>query len=193
MRIISGEYKGIQLNALKNNNTRPTSDKIKESMFNIITQDALSNRICLDLFAGSGGLGIEAISRGAARVFFIDGSYPAIKIIQKNINKLKGLASERSEVYRTDYKRAIKALSKRDIKLDVVFLDPPYRKGLIKDALKLLHEYHVLNTGAHIMIEAESSLALNDDEELLVTYQYEYKSRHPYGDIQLHYLIYHGS
>ncbi|AQL56387.1 16S rRNA (guanine(966)-N(2))-methyltransferase RsmD [Abyssicoccus albus] len=192
MRIISGDYKGIQLDALKNNNTRPTSDKVKESMFNIISQDVISDRICLDLFAGSGGLGIEAISRGAARVFFIDGSYPAIKIIQQNINKLKGLTSDRSEVYRTDYKRAIKALSKRDMKLDVVFLDPPYRKGLVEDSLKLLDEYNVLNNGAHIMVEAESSLALNE-EELLAKYQYEYKSSHPYGDIQLHYLNYHGS
>lgn len=149
MRVISGKYKSIKLNSLEGLTTRPTTDKVKENLFNIISCHGLK---VLDLFGGSGGLGIEAISRGADHVTFIDGSSSAIKIIKENINKCK-IEKDKYDIYRNDYLRALKIFSKKEEKFDLIFLDPPYKKGILDVALKNIVELNLLNEEALIVCE----------------------------------------
>lgn len=146
MRVIAGKYKKKQINAAKGMTSRPTTDKIKENIFNIL--GPLEGR-GLDLFAGSGGLGIEAVSRGIDHMIFIDGSYDAVKAIKSNLLNI----DETTEVYRNDAFRALKALSKRDIQFDIIFLDPPYHKGLIDKAIEKINEYHLLSSSGVILCE----------------------------------------
>lgn len=150
MRIISGEYKSLRLDTLEGMTTRPTTDKVKENMFNILP---FIEGDVLDLFGGSGSLGIEALSRGANHVTFIDGSSKAIKVINNNLKKCKGLDSDRYSVYRNDYLRALKILKKNNKKFDLVFLDPPYKKGLLDLALQSLIEFKLLKDDGIIVCE----------------------------------------
>lgn len=148
MRVISGKYKSIKLSSLEGLTTRPTTDKVKENLFNMLYCNDL---IVLDLFAGSGSLGIEALSRGAREVTFIDGSSQAIKIIKENVNKCK--IKENYYIYRNDFLRALKIFAKQNKKFDLIFLDPPYKKGLIDIALKYFIELNLLNNECQIVCE----------------------------------------
>lgn len=154
MRVIGGKYKRFQLTAPKGVTSRPTTDKIKETMFNILGPMEGTG---LDLFAGSGGLGIEGISRGLSKVIFVDGSYDAIQIIKKNTSFIE----EEVEIYKNDYKRALKALSKRDILFDMIFLDPPYQKDIINQILPLIETYDLLASDGQILIECEKDEAID--------------------------------
>ena len=130
MRVISGIHKSKPLESMEGRNTRPTMDKVKEGIFNSLHE---VSGIGLDLFAGSGALGIEALSRGMEKVIFVDQNFKAIKIIKANLQHLN--ISDQAEVYKNNADRALKALSKRAMQFDVIFLDPPYDKGLIDEAL----------------------------------------------------------
>ncbi|OCA85559.1 16S rRNA (guanine(966)-N(2))-methyltransferase RsmD [Bacillus sp. FJAT-27225] len=134
MRVVSGTCKGRQLKAVPGQSTRPTTDKVKEAVFNMIGPYFQGGK-GLDLFAGSGGLGIEALSRGLDQVIFIDREPKAIHTIKDNIKTCD--FEERTEVYRTDAERALKALKKRDLTFDFIFLDPPYKK---QQLVKLLEQ-----------------------------------------------------
>ena len=171
MRVIGGKYKRFPLEALKGVTSRPTTDKIKETMFNIIGPLEGTG---LDLFAGSGALGIEGLSRGLEHVIFVDGSFQAVQVIKKNTSKL----DEKVEVYKNDYKRALKALVKRDIQFDMIFLDPPYDKGIIDDALPFIRENNLLKTNGRIMIECEK-------HEVIDTLDYEVLKHENYGITKL--------
>ena len=138
MRVIAGKYKSIKLNSVDGMNTRPTTDKIKENLFNMLCCDG---RV-LDLFGGTGALGIESLSRGA------------IKTIHSNIEKCR-IPKNNYDVYRNDYKRALKILGKKEEKFDLIFLDPPYDKGLVNLALKSILENNVCNK--HCLIVCEKS------------------------------------
>lgn len=154
MRVIGGKYKRFQLTAPKGVTSRPTTDKIKETMFNILGPMEGTG---LDLFAGSGGLGIEGISRGLSKVIFVDGSHDAIQMIKKNTSFIE----EEVEIYKNDFKRALKALSKRDIQLDMIFLDPPYQKDIINQVLPLIERYDLLANDGQILIECEKDEAID--------------------------------
>lgn len=167
MRVISGKYKSIKLNTLEGMTTRPTTDKVKESLFNIISCNDLK---VLDLFGGSGGLGIEAISRGAEHVTFIDGSSSAIKTINENIKKCK-ISKDSYSVYRNDYLRALKIFAKKEEKFDLIFLDPPYKKGIIDNALENLIKLNLLNDDAMIVCEYSSEEHVNYEHEALEIYK----------------------
>ena len=130
MRVITGSCRGKFLKTLDGNDVRPTSQKVKEAVFSAIQFDIEGRRV-LDLFAGSGQLGIEALSRGAKNAVFVDNSAASIKIIKQNIESTG--FEDRSRVYSTDYS-SFAAMS-RDV-FDIVFLDPPYKKGLLLPALK---------------------------------------------------------
>lgn len=130
MRIISGTARGTKLNTLEGLKTRPTLDRIKESLFSII-QLKLPDSNILDLFAGSGALGIEALSRGANKVVFCDSNYDAIKIVNQNLEKTRFLNN--AKVLNTDYSKALEKLS--DEKFDIVFLDPPYKTNFVESAI----------------------------------------------------------
>lgn len=162
MRVIAGKYKSIKLNALEGMNTRPTTDKVKENLFNMIDCEG---RV-LDLFGGSGGLGIESLSRGAEHATFIDGSNGAIKVIYSNLEKCR-IPSENYAVYRNDYKRAIKILGKKEEKFDMIFLDPPYDKGLINESIKAILENNICNDYCLIICEKSVTESISNDFENL--------------------------
>ncbi len=148
MRVISGKYKGLVLKEYNIKGTRPTMDRIKESLFSII-QNKLPNSICLDLFAGSASLGLEAISNGAKLVYFVDKN----KIVTDNIKKNFKNIEEDYILYNLDFKDALRKIKNDNIKFDIVFLDPPYDMFLINESIKLLLEYELLNKDAYIICE----------------------------------------
>lgn len=146
--MISGRAKGIQIEAPKGENTRPTTDRVKESLFNIINH-LLKNAVVLDLFSGSGSLGIEALSRGASRSYMCDQNSKAVSTIKKNIAHC-GL-EEGAEVFCCDYKQALKKLEGEQMTL--IFLDPPYGKGLLQDAIAKIFDGNMLTDDGIIVAE----------------------------------------
>ncbi|WP_147531895.1 16S rRNA (guanine(966)-N(2))-methyltransferase RsmD [Bacillus marasmi] len=150
MRVVSGTCKGKALKAVPGNSTRPTTDKVKEAIFNMIGP-YFSGGLGLDLFAGSGGLGIEALSRGLDRVIFVDRDGKAIQTIKENISVCN--FGEYAEIYRNDANRALKAVIKRELKFDIIFLDPPYKKQQLLDILTELEQKEVLTENGVIVCE----------------------------------------
>ena len=157
MRVVAGERKGMPLKALPGNTTRPTTDKVKESIFNMIGP-FFDGGIAVDLFAGSGGLGIEALSRGAEKTIFIEKDRKAYSILLENIKKCR--YEEEVETYCNDATRAVKALCKRDITIDLLFLDPPYHKIDYYNLAGLLAEQGKLSKNAIIMCEHSNEVTL---------------------------------
>ncbi|QAS51117.1 16S rRNA (guanine(966)-N(2))-methyltransferase RsmD [Halobacillus litoralis] len=154
MRVIAGDFKGRQLMSVPTHKTRPTTDKVKEAVFHVIGPYFEGGK-ALDLFAGSGGLGIEALSRGAESCIFVDQQPKAIQTIYDNIKKLD--IEERVEVFKTDAMRAIKAAGKRELTFDYIFLDPPYNKFSYKDLMEALLENDLIAESATIICEHDAS------------------------------------
>jgi len=150
LRVISGEAKGHKLKTPKGNSTRPTSDKVKGSIFNIIAP-IISDKEVLDLFAGTGSLGIEALSRGARRAVFVDKSRECHQIIKENLSHTK--FTERAEIHVMDVCSALNMLSQKDNKFDIIFLDPPYGKGLVDETLACIADTNVLKQDTLIIAE----------------------------------------
>lgn len=148
MRVISGKYKGKNINGFDIDGTRPTMDRIKESLFSSI-QNKIKNSICLDLFAGSGSLGIEAISNGADCCYFVDNSKQILKILENNLNDI-----DNSILIKKNYEEALKDLNGK--KIDIIFLDPPYKLNLITKSIELILEYNLLNENGIIICEYET-------------------------------------
>ena len=160
MRVVAGIAKGQTLRAVPGTTTRPTSDKVKEAIFNRIGPYFEGGTV-LDLFAGSGALGIEALSRGMDHAVFVDVEQKSVSIIHKNIQATR--LDLRSEVYRSEARRALQALAKRNMRFDVVFLDPPYRMKIGNEILQKLHELCLLNVEAIIVWEHESSYTCDEE------------------------------
>ncbi|HZW80215.1 MAG TPA: 16S rRNA (guanine(966)-N(2))-methyltransferase RsmD [Candidatus Deferrimicrobiaceae bacterium] len=128
MRVIAGKYRGHPLRTLHGKDTRPTSDRLRETLFNVLTAGnpaALAGTVWLDLFAGTGAVGIEALSRGAKQVFFVETSAFATKVIEQNLQTLK--ITQGYRILRDDLSGVLWHLKREHITADVVFLDPPYR------------------------------------------------------------------
>jgi 16S rRNA (guanine966-N2)-methyltransferase len=128
MRVIAGKYRGRPLRSLRGTGVRPTSDRLRETLFNVLTAgnpDALAGSVWLDLFAGTGAVGIEALSRGAKQAYFVETSAPAAKMIEQNLQSLGIVDGYR--ILRDDLAGVLWRLQKEHIAADVVFLDPPYR------------------------------------------------------------------
>jgi 16S rRNA (guanine(966)-N(2))-methyltransferase RsmD len=128
MRVIAGKYRGRSLRSLRGIDIRPTSDRLRETLFNVLcagNPKALEETIWLDLFAGTGAVGIEALSRGARQVYFVETSAPAAKLIEQNLQSL-GISSE-YKILRDDLSGVLWRLQREHVAADVVFLDPPYR------------------------------------------------------------------
>lgn len=157
MRVVSGVCKGRALKAVPGNTTRPTTDKVKEALFNMIGP-YFDGGIGLDLFAGSGGLGLEALSRGLERVIFVDRERKAIQTIYENIQACK--MEDKAEVYRNDADRALKALSKREIEFDYIFLDPPYKKQQLISLMEKISEHSLLTNDGYIVCEHSHDIEL---------------------------------
>lgn len=150
MRIISGEKKGIHLKAVPGLNTRPTTDKVKESIFNMIGP-YFEGGAGLDLFAGSGGLGLEALSRGLDRMIFVDRDRDAIHTIKTNIEKCQ--YNDQTEVFRNDAERALKAVTKRELQFNCIFLDPPYKLQKLITLMESIDRNQLLKEDGIIMCE----------------------------------------
>ena len=150
MRVISGKYKGSKIDGFNIGGTRPTMDRVKESVFAMIQMN-IKNSICLDLFAGSGNLGIEALSNGSKKVYFVDKNEKATKYISNNLKRI-GI-NEEYEIMTCDYDMALKRLCDNKEKFDIVFLDPPYKLNFINEVLKKLVNMDLLRDGALIVCE----------------------------------------
>lgn len=153
MRVISGRVRGLKLNTPKNEDVRPTTDRVKESLFNIINPYVMESNV-LDLFAGSGSLGIECISRGANSCTFVDLSKESISLINSNIKKAR--MENESEVLNLDFKEAIKRLKVKNIKYDIIFMDPPYYENMFINALKSIDDADLLHEDGIIVIEHDT-------------------------------------
>jgi len=152
LRVISGSAKGLKLITLEGMSTRPTTDRVKENLFNIIAP-YIADSIVLDLFAGSGSLGIEALSRGAQSVVFSDQSEKSIEIINKNLKNTKFL--EKSEVFWGEAQLILKKLSHQGKKFDIIFLDPPYKNEIVPKILHDLQISGILNDRVLIVAETD--------------------------------------
>lgn len=153
MRVIAGQARGCTLVAPEGLLTRPTADRIKESLFNII-QAELADISFLDLFAGSGAIGIEALSRGAGKAVFADNSLQSINAIDKNLQKTR--LAERAVVLRMDSLQAIDCLSKKGEAFDIIYADPPYAKGFITKILNEIVSKELLRENGLIIVEQGS-------------------------------------
>jgi len=150
MRIISGTARGTNLYTLEGSDTRPTLDRVKESLFNIINS-RIFDAVVLDLFSGSGAIGLEFASRGAKEVVVCDNSKKAIQIIQKNLEKTH--LEQKVKLYNSDYIEFLK--NNKDKKFDVIYLDPPYKTDYIINALDFILQYDMKDKDGLIIIETD--------------------------------------
>lgn len=170
MRVISGTYKGMKLAEFKGEDIRPTSDRVKESLFNILSPRVCESTVC-DLFCGSGSLGIECLSRGAARVCFNDISADSLAVLKSNLSRLK---DGTYAVSNYDYERFLRDARGR---FDIIFIDPPYRFEYGRRALEIISERNLLNDGGVAVYERDrafegaiNGLALYDERKYGKTY-----------------------
>jgi len=153
VRVIAGTAKGTPLRAVPGMNTRPTTDKVKEAIFSMIGP-YFDGGTALDLFAGTGGLGIEALSRGADRAVFIDTDRQAVAVIRRNVEAAR--VADRSEIYRNTAERALRMLANRGLKFRYVFLDPPYRMKNADGLMAEMEERGMLEDGAVAVVEHDA-------------------------------------
>lgn len=180
MRIISGTARGTKLYTLEGQATRPTLDRVKESLFNII-QNKIPNSIFLDLFSGSGAIGLEAASRGAEKVILCDKSKDAINIINKNIEKTH--LREKTEIYNLDYELVLKTKIKKHI--DIVYIDPPYDSDFAIKSMKQIVENNLFDENSIIIIETDNDKKLLEN---LKKIEVEITDKRKYGRAVLIFL-----
>ena len=166
MRIISGKFRGLKLYPPLDSNTRPTSDRLKESLFSILESHKynlnLSTSKVLDICSGTGALGIEAISRGTELVYFIEKDPKAIHVIEKNISKLK--INDKNKIQINLIKDdAVKALEKISTIFNIIFLDPPYNSSIIEECLIGLKELNLINNDSYIFAESSKKESFRVD------------------------------
>ena len=157
MRVITGKARGVVLKTPDGMKTRPTSDRVKEALFSIIQFDVANARV-LDLFAGTGQLGIEALSRDAKSAVFVDSLDSACKLVLDNLKKTK--LENLARVVRSDYEVFLKNCHE---KYDIIFLDPPYAEKFLENALKIISEIDILRDGGIIICEKTADKAFDGD------------------------------
>ena len=166
MRIIGGKYRGLKLLPPDSLNIRPTSDRLKESLFSIITSNKykihINNSNVLDICSGTGSLGIESLSRGAKSVFFIDKDHRSIKLIYKNIAKLDidKQIENNIKIIRDEVIKALKNINKI---FQIVLIDPPYNTNITEKCLLKLKEFNLINKGSYIFVESSKTEEFNYD------------------------------
>ena len=178
MRIIAGEMRGRQLKAVEGMQTRPTSDKVKGAIFNVLGDKVLDARV-LDLFAGTGSLAIEALSRGSREAVLVEKSLDAHKVICDNLEKIG--VSHKAKLHWMD---AFKYINRYPSEVfNLIFLDPPYRKELVSKAILTLKEYSYLAPFGVIIAETAKDEELTSD-----IYPFEIRKTSKYGDTKVWYL-----
>ena len=182
MRIITGRARGLQLNTPKNMDVRPTADRVKESVFNIIGNKIVQAQV-VDFFAGTGNLGLESWSRGAAGITFIDLSRESLRIVESNILKCK--AQEDCSVIKGNAVQVIERLYQQGKRFDFAFCDPPYKKGWLQQIVNALEKYHLLQEGGYLVMER------SPQEEITCWPQgYELIRSVKYGDTVVDFIMY---
>jgi len=149
MRIIGGKLGGRKLLAAKNFHYRPTLDIVKEGIFNIVGD--CERDIVLDLFSGTGSLGIEALSRGADKAVFVDSDFSSISVLKKNLNILK--VNNGFEIFKMDFRQFVSYSSKKKMKFNKIFIDPPFKKKYWIEVINLLSKYDILEKDGVIIVE----------------------------------------
>jgi 16S rRNA (guanine966-N2)-methyltransferase len=170
MRVIAGTAKGLRLKSIEGLNTRPTTDRIKETLFNMISSDVYGC-VFLDLFSGSGAIGIEALSRGARKSVFIENNNKALKCLKENLVHTK--LDSKAQVISKDVIVGLKSLEKRKVEsieenliFDYIFIDPPYECGLEKKVLEVLSKSSIINSESTIILEADINTCFEYLEEI---------------------------
>ena len=171
VRVISGSARGLKLNTPGDDRVRPTTDRVKEAMFNIV-QDWVYDSQVLDLFAGSGALGIEALSRGASQAVFCDNSLDSIKIIKSNIEKAR--VADRSQIVSGDFKRCLRDMEAKNQSFDIIFVDPPYYKGLFEEVLDTIRSCKILKKDGIVIVEHDAKRPIGQVEGLEVYKEKKY-------------------
>ncbi len=182
LRIIAGQLKGRRLRTVPGLRTRPTADRTREAIFNILGT-AVHHVHLLDLFAGTGAFGLEALSRGAASAFFVEADREAIKVLRSNIHAC-GLARS-SGVLRWNAARNLNCLRSREPKFQLIFMDPPYGRGLVMPALSHLHAADCVASGARLVIEHGADDPLPD-----LAPPYHLQDQRRYGKTLVSFLSY---
>ena len=177
MRIISGKARGTKLYTLEGKTTRPTLDRVKESLFNII-QEKIVGSSFLDVFSGSGAIGLEAASRGAKEVFLCEKDKNAIKVIKKNIEKTHLEVT----LYETSYENMLEKLEK---KIDIIYIDPPYKTNLVYETVNKLINLNLLKSDSLIIVETDEEERIKD---LLQKLNIDIIDERKYGRVHLIFL-----
>ena len=170
MKVISGFLKGRKIEGYDLLGTRPTMDRVKESLFAMI-QDYIVDKVCIDLFAGSGNLGIEAISEGAKFCYFIDNNIKAINTIKNNINNLS--ISDYVSILKCNYKTFLENMNNS---VDIIFIDPPYKTDYIEKSIKLIDKYNILREKGLLVCESDNL------DKIVYNDKFEAVKQRKYGD-----------
>ena len=173
MRIITGRAKGIKLKTLEGENTRPTAERVKEAVFSMLQFD-IEGRSVLDLFAGSGQMALEALSRGASSAVLVDKSKDAIAIVKDNAQKTK--LDGHCQIYCADYLDFLKRINGKSF--DIIFLDPPYALNMYKPALRSLLDNRLLKPSSIVVCESADSSVFEKDEELMSNFTVEKQTKY---------------
>lgn len=181
MRIITGKLRGMNLFSPKSIDIRPTADRVKESVFNILGNSFQETSV-LDLFAGSGNLGLEAWSRGAAKVHFVDASQQSLQLLRRNLEKAR--VEEFVEIHKSDAVKVVKKLFEQQLVFDYIFCDPPYNKGYIQKILTEIATYNILSARGMIIVEHNKEEVV----DLSVLNKLELVRIEKYGDTNVSFL-----
>ncbi|WP_418790107.1 16S rRNA (guanine(966)-N(2))-methyltransferase RsmD [Phosphitispora sp. TUW77] len=177
VRVITGSAKGRRLKSLKGMETRPTMDRTKESLFNIINERIFGSWF-LDLYAGTGAIGIEALSRGADKAVFIENNPRAVKIIRDNLEQTE--LSGRSDIFCASVENAVVMLAKQKKLFDIIYMDPPYGMGIVQETIDLLCRHLLLQPGGLIITEGSKMDQLQEKTSCFTMFRQE-----KYGDTML--------
>lgn len=182
MRVISGIARGTKLNSIESLSTRPTLDRVKESLFNIL-QNQIEDITILDLFSGSGAIAIEFLSRGAKQAYLCENNHTAIKMIYTNLDKTR--LTNKAVVVEKDYRKALGNFKEQHLQFDTIFLDPPYQADFAVDATKRILALELLKEKGTIIIETD-----DEKRELLELEKLDIKIRdiRKYGRVSLLFL-----
>lgn len=180
MRVIAGKYRGRKLQGPRHKGLRPTADRVKEALFNIIGGE-IHERVFLDLFAGTGGIGIEALSRNAAQVVFCDFNPQSIRLLRRNLEQFS--VADQVRVLEMRAEKAIVHLGEEGVRFDVAFLDPPFDAGLLEKCLMEITKYRLVKSGG--LLVAEHLYPMVFDQAMN---GYHLESSRKYGDIGLTFL-----
>ena len=187
MRIIGGEFKGRKLFAARGMKTRPTSDRIREAIFNILSA-GVHDAVVLDLFAGTGALGLEALSRGAHNAIFIETDKNSLIAIRRNLEAI-GI-EDQATIIKWDILKNLDCLSTFAGRVNLVFMDPPYERGLIEPTLSHLHTSGCLVAGARVMAEHSAREALSDKSLPTEELPFRVEDQRAYGKTLVSFLSY---